>query len=84
MSVVQRCQVLSKHADHRREGVQDPTARCLGGQIAIAEIPVSRGANLVSTVKEDQAMLVLTRKANQRVFIGGTIEVRVLETCGGR
>ncbi len=28
-------------------------------------------------------MLVLTRKANQRVFIGGTIEVRVLETCGG-
>jgi carbon storage regulator len=28
-------------------------------------------------------MLVLTRKANQRVFIGETIEVHVLETCGG-
>ncbi len=28
-------------------------------------------------------MLVLTRKANQRVFIGESIEVRVLETSGG-
>ncbi len=26
MSVVQGREVLSKHADHRREGVQDPTA----------------------------------------------------------